>query len=43
MATLVQWAKAQRKLMEMQASELAKDLTDKEIVELAVAFPYYKQ
>lgn len=34
MATLVQWAKAQRKLMEMQASELAKDLTDKEIVEL---------
>lgn len=43
MATLVQWAKAQRKLMELQASELAKDLTDKEIVELVVAFPYYKQ
>lgn len=43
MADLITWAKAQRKLMEIQAQLAAKDLSDREIVELSVAFPYYVQ
>lgn len=40
---MIEWAKAQRKLNEMLAQELAKDADNKTIVEIAVMFPYYQQ
>lgn len=40
---IIDWAKAQRLLMELQAAELAKTADDKTIVALAIAFPYYVQ
>lgn len=40
---LINWAKTQRKLMELHAAEVAKTADDKTIVEIAVGFPYYKQ
>lgn len=43
MADILDWAKTLRKLMELQAVEYAKTADDKDVVELAVAFPYYKQ